>query len=82
MCPKCGHLLDKNSYFNKWECMNRDCNYKEEIKNNQWIELLVEMSLLDDDGNIVAKQIPSNKEIMDKVNEIISVINKLTNPRV
>lgn len=32
LCPICGKLMDKNSYFKKLMCHNNSCGYAEDIK--------------------------------------------------
>jgi hypothetical protein len=44
LCPICGRLMDKNSYFKRWICNNKSCNYIENIKSrdeNRTIEELI-----------------------------------------
>lgn len=68
ICPKCGSVVYKNLYFSRFLCMNPDCGYVEVIKNEQWIEPLEKSATSD--------------EIISRLNEIINVLNKITNPRV
>lgn len=68
LCPKCNGLLSLNKYFNRYEC--NKCGYTEEYKNEDWIDYIGKFSLL------------SDLVLMDKINEIIRVLNKITNPRV
>jgi ribosomal protein L37E len=69
LCPQCGHLAEYDSYFNKHFC--NECGFNQLIvrKNEHWIN-----------------ELPLNcfnvHTVKTKVNEIIKVINKITNPDV
>lgn len=76
ICPKCSGILDENTYFNQWICTKRYCDYREEIKNSQWID---ELTLINN-GNTL--RLPDDIDLRNKVNEIIKVLNQTTNPRV
>ena len=77
ICPNCSSILDENSYHGKWIRTNSQCDYSEKIKNNLWIEPLL---YIEDLNNL--RYVPNASDITKKVNEIISVINKISNPRV
>jgi len=77
LCPKCQGLMDTNSYFGEWICGS--CDYTEPIRNNLWIEKL-DYIIENNDISPIAR-VPNNRELMDKINEIIKVMNGITNPR-
>lgn len=80
LCPKCQGIMDEDLYFGKWICIK--CDYREPIKNNQWIEELTDKPWIINGDEIIAIRKPELSEVVDKINEIIKVINKITNPRV
>ena len=69
LCPKCNHIAAYNSYFNKHMCCSNDCDFHALIanKNENYIESLA--------NNCFNVNILKNK-----INEIIVVLNKITNP--
>lgn len=69
-CEKCGRIADYDSRDNRVHCLNGNCGYVTGlIKNENYIEkiCIYEISDIDD--------------IKSKVNEIIEVLNKITNPQ-
>lgn len=80
LCPKCNSLMTENSHFGKLIC--NSCNYREPIHNNLWVEELTNKPCIMEGNEIIATRKPEDTEIVDKINEIIKVINRITNPRV
>lgn len=77
-CPKCGRFMEFNSCRDAHCCLNWRCNHIEKIvhKNDQWLDPIEfsENPWLD---RVTRDSINYNRE---KMNEIIKVLNKLTNP--
>ena len=74
ICPKCNRIMGYDSYFRKHCCTNVNCGYSELIvhKNEGWID---ELDCTSSNVNTVILKL-----ITFKLNEIIRVLNKITNP--